>query len=230
MTQLATPLLFWSAAALHLMFLALLWRIPQRDRVLTAYLSVLLLSLAFDTTVVGLGPALLGSELYAALSHSRFALHALVLPGLCLYGLRLVQIGASGLARRWRPASLAWTVMLVTLAWGAYAEIFTLQLVPSEAPEFPRLVDAHAGVPIPTIIVNVFLLHLAAIYWRATRWPWAFLGGLSILLINGSLAGSPHALVGGVLAELLFVFCLLITVRHAARLEADAAVDTSPAT
>ncbi len=206
-----SPFFFLAVTALHgsLFMFSLRWQVV--DRLALWYLRVLLLALATDNLVVALGAYLLEEPGYAIATRLRYALHALVLPGLCWYALRLLQRARPGAVKRMFIAPVLLLVALACLVYGAYHEIFLLQLQPAQTETFPRLVSVASGLPWATILCNLVLLIAGVFYWRAMAWPWAFLGALVILLVNGAMVGSPYALVAGVLAEVVFVSALLWT-------------------
>ncbi|MFV8819196.1 hypothetical protein [Haliea sp. E17] len=185
------------------------------------FLRLLLLSLAVDNAVVGIGDGNLDAQWYAWCTRLRYALHALVLPGLVPWGLSLLP--------RPLPRWLLWgsaMFVLGAIGYGAWHEIMALELGASVPGQPPRLVSTAPGPPLATVLGNLLFLCLAAVIWYRSRWPWAFAGGLLILLVNGAMAGQPQALVAGALAELVFIVSLLASESGRARILA-AAVNVS---
>ncbi|TXS96405.1 hypothetical protein FV139_02620 [Parahaliea maris] len=197
---------FFLFAALHMLMLALTFGARFAPGWPLAFLRVLLLSLATDNTVVALGAVSLEAPWYELLTRLRYALHALVLPGLSLYGLALPGPQKPAI---WR--AVVWPLALGCLLYGAWHEIVELVLQPAGAGQVPRLVSTQPGPPWATVVGNLVFLVLSGACWYRRGWPWAFVGGLVILLVNGALAGSALALPAGALAELQFLLLLLWT-------------------
>ena len=146
----------------------------------------MLIGMCYDNTVPGLGNWFITAPWYEAASHIRFLFHALVLPFLTLYGLSVLRAAGVRSAFDTPVTGFCWLFTLGALAWGLYFDLFLLELGPREAPGVLKLGDLSGAPPYATILTNVLALLIAARVWRASGWPWFFLGSAFIFLVNGA--------------------------------------------
>lgn len=184
------------------------------------FLRCLLLTLAFDNLVVGLGPYLLPSGIYDILSTLRFWGHAILLPLLLVF-VASAWCGFTGSGPVW-PVRLAWMLAGLAIAYGYFFDLASLSLAPAEY--YPRLVATDGQPPYATIIVNLLVVIAGAWVWRRASWPWLFLGALQIFVINGALAGREWGFIAGNAAELLFAVSLLGTLKRVMNLQGHSTV------
>ena len=104
-------------------------------------------------------------------------------------------------------------------------DVFTLELGQKETMGHLRLSSLSSIPPVATILSNIIMLPMAFAVWRRAGWPWFFLGGLFIFLVNGATGALPWGLFAGNGAEVVFVFSLLATERYLSTMTVE---ETSP--
>jgi hypothetical protein len=171
----------------------------------------LLAGLLYDNTVLALANSAIDAPWFYSASWMRYFLHVFVLPPLVVAALQL--LGRAGV--KWsgnRSALLFGAVFAVAgCGFGFATEIAGLELVQASLGEHVRFVSADAMPPLATIVSNVIVLVLAAILWKKSGWPWLFAATVTILLVNGSLAGNVWGIVAGNFAEVLFALAWVLS-------------------
>ncbi|MEU8900450.1 hypothetical protein AB0C65_31620 [Nocardia sp. NPDC048505] len=146
-------------------------------------LALVGLGLAYDSIVFGAGAALGTGEPLHALSVGRFVAHALLTPLLLLWAARQV------FHWRWR---WAWALTGALIAWGVFADLVHLDLVPKHYADTLRYAHAApAGPPIPALVVSVVLLAAGILLWRRERWPWLALATVALLFASAAAFAVP---------------------------------------
>ena len=158
-------------------------------------LRFLLLGMFYDNLVQGSGNWFIEEGWYAPANIPRFVLHASVLPFLTLFGLSV----------------FCWLFTACALGWGLYHEVALLELGPRSALGVTKLGSLSSMPPVATILTNILVLPMAAAVWRVAGWPWFFLGGMFIFVVNGATAAQPWGFLVGNFAEVVFVLSLLQT-------------------
>jgi hypothetical protein len=201
-------------ALLHLCLFADTFRWAERRAWPLAWLRAMSLAMAYDNLVSALGPWAVGSSWVETINVPRYVLHAALLPFMPLYALNVAQRCGLALAQRRGLIALCWLFTVAALAYGITSDVVDLTLVSRERLGHVMLAKPE-GSPPPhaTIAANVGLLLLAFHLWRATRWPWLFLGALFILSVNGAFAAMPWGFVAGNAAEVFFSLAMLRTER-----------------
>ena len=199
-------------ALCHLGLLA--WTFTWRGGAALWLLRLLLLGMCWDNLVQGLGHVYIDTEGYAIASRGRYLMHAAILPLLTLFGLWVMRRAGVRAAQAPGFVLACWLVTLVALLYGLYHEAWLLELEPTANLGVEKLVSQSKTPPLATIGTNLVLLLMAATVWRASAWPWLFLCGLFIFLVNGATASLPWGFVAGNFAEIVFILGLLATQRR----------------
>lgn len=154
-------------------------RLPRGDRPSHSVpLALVGLGLAYDSLVFGLGALLGAGEPLHTLSAFRFIGHAVLTPLLAMW----VTANLLG----WPPARCR-LLALALLTWGVLADLSGLHLEPRAFAETLRYTaTAHAGPPIPALVVSLLVLIAGIRLWRNTGWPWLTLA--AVLLIGTAAA------------------------------------------
>jgi hypothetical protein len=182
--------------------------------------------------------------LLRALSWPRFAAHLLLAP--------LWIIAAGSLARlaglKW--AQSRWTMIAFCgLATALIVvvnipQLLRLELHPACFAETLRYAEtvtanqvcspgqplARGGGPIAAIVAVIVVLIVAALIWRATKWPWMFLGA-TVLFITAAIPPSVVGPVPSSLGEIVMGAALIATALRFGRdpLPAPATATAQPA-
>ena len=199
----------------------LLWTFTWRGGAALWLLRLLLLGMCWDNLVQGLGHLYVGTQGYELASRVRYLLHAAILPFLTLFGLWAMQCAGVRIAQAPWLVLTCCLITLVALLYGLYHEAWLLELAPTATLGVEKLVSQSKTPPLATIGTNLLLLLMAAAVWRAGGWPWLFLGGLFIFLVNGATASLPWGFLAGNLAEIVFILSLLVTQRRFALAQSE---------
>ena len=198
-------------AAVDLALLA--WTFRDRDFAAPRLwlLRLLLLGMFYDNLVQGVGNWFIEEGWYAPANLPRFILHASVLPFLTLFGLSVMRCAGVAVARNRGFIAFCWLFTGCALGWGLYHEVVLLELGPKSALGVAKLGSLSSVPPVATILTNILVLPMAAAVWRVAGWPWFFLGGLFIFVLNGATGAQPWGFLVGNFAEVVFVVSLLQT-------------------
>lgn len=200
---------------LAFLFWSFTWPWPASARLWI--LRLLLVGMIWDNLMLALGNIGVGSAWYAAASHWRFVLHAVLLPLLIPFaGAVMRTVGVAIAQRPWLPV-FCWLCAGAACGYGLGHDVWGLQLAAEQVFGHARLTSVAAAPPWGTIAVNVLLLFMGWLVWRRAGWPLLLLGALFILLLNGALGAQPWGYVAGNGAEVAFILCLLLTERFVRR-------------
>jgi len=201
-------------ALLHVALLAWTFTLGDRASPRLWLLRFMLLGMCYDNLIQGLGNWFIDAPWYEGANVPRFILHAGVLPFLAIFGLGVMRDAGVVFARHRALEAFCWVFTAGALAWGLYRDVYLLELGPGEMLGVMKLGSLSGLPPVATILTNVLILPMAALVWRASGWPWFFLGALFIFLVNGATGAQPWGVLSGNCAELVFIICLLATERH----------------
>jgi hypothetical protein len=219
------PLAHFSLFVLEWILLGLairLWR--QSASIAMIVLPILLASISYDNLVLALGHWIGSGTVLQTLSFFRYILHFCAIPLFVVVGVELAD--HFGLAWATRTARwLSWGIAIGLIMINLASQLIHLNLVPINFMGVLRYTDAApSGPPIITILVNLLILYIGAIFWSKRKWPWLFIGTL-ISVIGNAI---PIAIVGTIIgstSECLMALSLLLTEQHAQTL---AAIDPNP--
>jgi hypothetical protein len=105
-------------------------------------------------------------------------------------------------------------LIAVSVCYGVWQDVINQQLVLVEKLGVAKYTSALNSPPYPTLLANFLVIIMSIAIWRSSGWPWLFLGGLFIFVVNGSSAGQEWSFLSGNMAEIVFITALLATERH----------------
>ncbi|MED4403338.1 hypothetical protein [Metabacillus fastidiosus] len=173
---------------------------------------IVILALLYDNGILALGKYLGEGELLRILNQMRYWLHAFVTPLLVLFAWHtLVNANLQWAKKR----IVKWLMILLTLCLIIF-ELITIVPVISLEPAWNNGVLSYKkgegadGPPIMIIGISIMLLVTSIIIWWKQKWPWYFVGILSmgiIPIINLLLkTDAPHNI-----SEFLLMLAILAT-------------------
>lgn len=174
-------------------------------------LRLMLFGMIYDNLVQGAGQWFMDSATWESINAGRYFLHVVTLPWLTLLALSLLREADVAAASNRVLWSVLGAIVLLALGWGLYHDVAALELEPVTRYGVFKYVSVSKLPPLGTIVTNLVVLVLAALLWRAARWPWLFAGALFIFLLNGATGSQPWGFLVGNFAELVFVGALLAT-------------------
>ena len=207
------------AGIVYWLFLTLRTSERPNIRCAAAITALTTAGLVYDNGIIALGGVIGLGDTLTVLSYPRYVLHALVTPMMVF---AMVQIAGAGDIRLAQNSAVRWGAGLVALALipvGVMHDLVDLQLYPACMQGVVRYSTSVSALalcsPEQAVIpsrgpglaplVSVFtVLVLGGMLWWQRRWPWAFLGGL-IMLVAAALPASRYGLVPGNGGEVFFV-------------------------
>ncbi|GAA6621769.1 hypothetical protein [Scytonema sp. NUACC26] len=185
-----------------------LWQ--QSTSLATIVLPIVLASLSYDNLILSIGSLIGEGEVLKTLSMVRFLLHYLVVPLFIVIGVELAhRAGASWANNVVRV--LSWVIALGLAAIDVSTNYIGLELVPVQFAGILRYRVANlSGVPIITIVVNLFVLLISIGIWIRLKWSWLFVGTL-ISLVGNAIPSSLVGTLAGSASEFLMAISLLLT-------------------
>ncbi|UGT44079.1 hypothetical protein LTV02_12120 [Nocardia yamanashiensis] len=181
-------------------------RLPRGDRPSHSLpLALVGLGLAYDSLVFGLGTLLGAGEPLHTLCTFRFIGHAVLTPLLAMW----VTINLLG----WpRPRCRLLTLALLT--WRVLTALPGLHLEPRTFADTLRYTaTAHAGPPIPALVVSLLISIAGICLWRTTNRPWL---ALAAVLLIGTAAAAVTLPPLGNAGEAVLLAAVVATARRSA--------------
>ncbi len=178
------------------------------------FLRLLMFGMWYDNCMQSLGNWAVDFDWYLPLSYPRWALHVMVLPFMWMFAVSTMRLAGIRFAENRLFISSVWVIIAVSIAYGVWVDVITQQLELISPLGVTKYTSAHSGLPYPTIIANIAVMIMGIAVWRASGWPWLFLGAIFIFLLNGGAAGQEWSFLSGNLAEVVFAFALLQTEKH----------------
>ena len=172
-------------------------------------LPIVIASLSYDNLILAIGSLIGEGELLENLSKVRFLLHYLVVPLFIVVGVELAHRAGAGWANNFVRV-LSWFLAFGLAGIDINTHYLGMDLVAVNFVGMLRYKIADNGLPVITIVVNVFMMLIGVGLWFRIKWPWLLVGTLIALLGNGI----PSSLVGtlaGSASEFVMIVSLLIT-------------------
>ncbi|AZG46060.1 hypothetical protein [Gordonia insulae] len=171
--------------------------------------AVILVGLAYDNFAVAIGRFVGYGDTLLAINMPRFWIHAIVTPLLIVVaGILVGRLGVTQAQTR-NVAIGGWALVAMLILIGVVEEIVKARLVPENAGDALRYVNAEAtGAPLPAIITVLALLVLGVMAWRYAGFPWLFIG--SMVMLIAAAAGNAVLWVGN-LGELVLMSSVVVT-------------------
>ena len=180
--------------------------------------------LPYENAIIASGRWIGEGDLLRALSWPRFAAHLLLAPlWIIAAGSLARQAGLKWAQRRW--AVVAFCVLATALIVAVnIPNLMQLQLHPACFAETLRYAEtvtanqvcapgqalARGGGPIAAIVAVVVVLIVAGLIWRATKWPWLFLGA-AVLFVTSAIPPSAVGPAPGSLGEVVMGAAFIAT-------------------
>lgn len=173
-------------------------------------LLLVIVALLYDNGILALGKFIGEGDLLKALNELRYWLHALITPLLVLFAWHtLVNANIKWASKK----GIQWLVIFLTLffiIFELYSLVPNLSLEPTWKNGVLSYTKNEEDIPVMIIGVSTILLITSILVWWKQRWPWYFIGILSMGLVpilNSLLQiDAPHNI-----AEFLLIVALLAT-------------------
>ncbi len=185
-----------------------LWR--QSISLAIIVLPIVLASISYDNLILSIGSLIGEGEVLKTLSMVRFLLHYLVVPLFIVIGVELAHSAGAGWANN-VVRVFSWAIALGLAAIDVATNYIGLELVPIQFAGILRYHVANlSGLPIITIIVNLFILLIGIGIWIRLKWSWLFVGTL-VSLVGNAIPSSLVGTLAGSASEFLMAISLLLT-------------------
>lgn len=185
-----------------------LWR--QSTSLAMIILPIVLVSISYDNCILSIGSLIGEGEVLKTLSLLRFLLHYSVVPLFIVIGVELAHRAGAGWANN-VVRILAWVIALGLGAIDVASNYIGLELVPVQFMGILRYQIANlSGLPIITIVVNLFVLIIGIGLWIRQKWWWLFVGTL-VALVGNAIPSSLVGTLAGSASEFLMAVSLLLT-------------------
>ncbi|MDZ8187555.1 MAG: hypothetical protein RMX96_22230 [Nostoc sp. ChiSLP02] len=192
-----------------------LWR--QSTSLAMIIWPIVLVSISYDNFILSIGSLIGEGEVLKTLSLLRFLLHYLVVPLFIVIGVELAHRAGAGWANN-LVRILSWVIALGLAAIDVSSNYIGLELVPVQ---FMGILRYHlgnvSGLPIITIVVNLFVLLIGIGIWIRQKWWWLFVGTL-IALVGNAIPSSLVGTLAGSTSEFLMAISLLLTENISSRM------------
>lgn len=184
------------------------WR--QSTSLAMIILPIVLASISYDNFILSIGSLIGEGEVLKTLSTIRFFLHYLVVPLFIVIGVELAHRAGAGWANN-VVRILSWVIALGLAAIDVASNYIGLELVPVQFMGILRYHVANSsGLPIITIVVNLFVLLIGIGIWIRQKWWWLFVGTL-VALVGNAIPSSLVGTLAGSTSEFLMAISLLLT-------------------
>ncbi|MBD8026756.1 hypothetical protein H9636_08800 [Ureibacillus sp. Re31] len=173
-------------------------------------LLLVIIALLYDNGILALGKFIGEGDLLKALNEIRYWLHALITPLLVLFAWHTIV----NTKIKWASKKgIQWLVIFLTLffiIFELYSLVPSFSLEPTWKNGVLSYTKNEEDIPVMIIGVSIILLITSILVWWKQRWPWYFIGILSMGLVpilNYLLQiNAPHNI-----AEFLLIVALLAT-------------------
>ncbi|NDZ95785.1 hypothetical protein G3I13_06625 [Streptomyces sp. SID6673] len=184
-------------------------RLRARVGGIAVVVAAILVGLAYDNVAVAIGRLIGYGDVLLAINLPRFWIHAIVTPLLIVVaGVLVGRLGVTQIRDR-NIALAGWALVAMLIAIGVVEDIVRARLVPEDAGDALRYVNAQAqGPPLPAIITILALIVLGVMAWRRVGFPWLFIG--AIVMLIAAAAGSAVLWIGN-LGELVLLAAVVAT-------------------
>lgn len=205
-------LLFLLYACIYAYLIIYAYRLtPVKDLHYKFFLAVLF-ALFYDCLICAIGFLVGEGRLLEALNFLRFAMHVFITPTLCYIAFKLAQKMQVPVAQSKAAEIVVWFLIAIFIVWGFLHDIAPMDLKPVVF--FGVLAYSHAtpSVPIPVILINVFVIIVSVCIWKKTGWPVLFFTSVAMMCIAAIQIKELGQLPGNA-GEILFMYGFLLAQR-----------------
>jgi hypothetical protein len=148
-------------------------------------------------------------QLLKSLNFLRFAMHVFITPMLCYIVFKIAREMQVGFAQKRAAEPVVWSLIAVFIVWGFMHDIVPMDLAPSISLGVLSYAHATPSVPLPVIVINLFVIIVSIGIWKKTRWPGLFITSVAMMFI-GAIKIEGLGQLPGNAGEILFVYGFLL--------------------
>ncbi len=175
---------------------------PDKDLQFRCFIAILA-ALFYDNFISCIGVLVGAGQVLKFLNFFRFAFHVFITPLLCFIAFSIARQMGVKIAQRKYAAVAVWVLIAVFIVMGFLHDIAPMDLTPKVAWGVLTYSHAEPVIPIPVILINVFVIINAVFIWKAIGWPVLFITSLAMFFI-GAIQIESLGNVPGNAGEILF--------------------------
>jgi len=166
-------------------------------------------ALFYDCLISAVGFLVGDGQFLKILNYLRFVMHVFITPTLCYIAFKLAQKMQVRVAQGKAAETVVWLLIVIFIVWGFMHDIAPMDLVPETVWGVLAYTHATPSVPIPVILVNVFIIIMSVFIWKKTGWPILFITSVIMMFVGAIQIESLGQLPGNA-GEIVFICGFLL--------------------
>jgi len=174
-------------------------------------------ALFYDCLICGIGFQVGDGQLLKILNYLRFFMHVFITPTLCYIAFKIAQKMQVRITQSKAAEPVVWFLIAVFIVWGFLHDIVPMDLIPEVVWGVLAYTHATPSVPIPVILINVFVIAMSIGIWKKTGWPGLFITSM-IMMFVGAVQVEELGQIPGNAGEIIFAYGFLLAQKRALKL------------
>jgi hypothetical protein len=196
---------YWLYCIFYIYFSTAFYRLKDRKNYYHDLLLLIIIGLFYDNFISSIGFLSVEGLFLKFLNFIRYIIHAFFTPLICLIAFRLARAFNVKLAQHTRSEITVWLFVLALIALGFIKEVVSAEIIPTVRWGMLNYIHAHPSIPVAAILVNLFVIIVAVLIWRATGWPGLFITSILMFVLAAVPSkGLPPVL--GNAGEIIFIY------------------------
>jgi uncharacterized membrane protein len=200
---------YWVYCIFYLYFFLAVYRLKLKEGVYHYLLLLIILGLFYDNFISSIGFILGEGPVLKFLNFIRYIIHAIFTPLICLIAFKIARAFRVKIAQDKRFETAVWVFILALMVLGFIKEVATAEIIPATRWGMLNYVHAHPSVPVAAILVNLFVIIVAVLIWKYTRWPGLFITSILMFMLAAAPSKGLPPILGNA-GEVIFIYGFIL--------------------
>ncbi|MCP4715501.1 MAG: hypothetical protein GY868_10315 [Deltaproteobacteria bacterium] len=202
-------ILYLSFSLVYVFMIGYAWRLTDQKDLQYRFYLLILAALFYDNFVSGIGFAIGAGPFLKFINFFRFAFHAFITPLLCYVVFKIAQKMQVAIAQSVIAEGVVWVMIVAFMISGYMHDIAPMDFVPQVKWGVLNYTHSQSSIPLPVILINVFVLGMAILIWKKIGWPGLFLVSICMFCI-AAIPVRKVGLLPGNAGEIILAYGFLL--------------------
>lgn len=190
-------IIYLGFSLIYVFFFVYAFRLTGKKDLQYKFFMAILAALFYDNFISGIGFLIGAGPVLKFLNFFRFAFHAFITPLLCYIVFEIAKKMQVKLFQKSVAEVFVWVMVIIFMTMGFLHDIVPMDLVPRVHWGVVNYTHAQSSIPIPVILINVFVIICSILIWKKTGWPGLFIASITMFVIAAAIPISKFGLLPG---------------------------------
>lgn len=220
-------LFYWAYCIFYIYFFTAVYRLKVKKSLYHYLLLLIIIGLFYDNFISSIGFLIGEGPFLKFLNFIRYLIHAFFTPLICLIAFRIARAFNVKLVQHTRSEILVWIFVLALMVMGFIKEVASAEIIPTVRWGMLNYIHAHPSIPLAAILVNLFVIIVAAFIWRATGWPGLFITSILMFFLAAVPSKGLPPILGNA-GEIIFIYGFILAEKRLSQLRGNTLCDVTP--